>query len=151
MADLLHSLLTENCTKGQANHFHRYAPEKIEYGINRYQNETKRLYGVLDKHLAESSSGYLVGNKCTIADISHWGWVTAAGWAGVDINAFPNLKAWDDRMLARPAVERGRHVPDPHRIKELLADKEAAEKHARESAKWVQQGQAEDAKRFEKK
>ena len=60
-------------TKGQSNHFFRYAPEKIEYGINRYRNETERLYGVLDKHLATSKSGYLVGDRCTIADIAHFG------------------------------------------------------------------------------
>ncbi|KAA6410394.1 MAG: glutathione S-transferase [Lasallia pustulata] len=113
--------------QGQANHFHRYAPEKIEYGVQRYQNETRRLYGVLDKHLAASSSGYLVGSKCTIADIAHW--------------------EWEERMMARPAVERGRHVPDPHRIKEMLKDREATERHAAESRKWVQQGMKEDAKK----
>ena len=133
--------------QGQANHFHRYAPEKIPYGVNRYQNETRRLYGVLDKHLATSTSGYLVGDKCTIADIAHWGWVTAAGWAGVDIEEFPNLKVWDERMLARPGVEKGRHVPSPHRMKEMLADKEATEKHAAESAKWIQREQANDAEK----
>ncbi|RMY00740.1 hypothetical protein D0868_08851 [Hortaea werneckii] len=61
--------------QGQANHFTRYAPEQIPYGVNRYQNETRRLYGVLDKHLADSKAEYLVGNKCSIADIAHWGWV----------------------------------------------------------------------------
>lgn len=50
-----------------ADHFTRYAPEHIEYGVNRYQNETRRLYGVLDKHLANGNKEYLVGNKCTIA------------------------------------------------------------------------------------
>jgi glutathione S-transferase len=58
--------------QGQANHFTRYAPEQIEYGINRYQNETRRLYGVLDKHLKDAGTEYLVGAKCTIADIAHW-------------------------------------------------------------------------------
>src|ERR1700728_4626452 len=100
--------------QGQANHFNRYAPERIEYGVNLYVNETRRLYGVLDKHLQTSTSGYLVGDKCTIADIAHWGWVTAAFWAGVDIDEFPALKAWEERMLARPGVENGRHVPDPN-------------------------------------
>jgi glutathione S-transferase len=57
--------------QGQANHFTRYAPEHIEYGVRRYQNETKRLYGVLNTHLEKSKSGYLVGDKCTIADIAH--------------------------------------------------------------------------------
>ena len=73
--------------------------------------------------------------------------MTAAGWAGVDIEEFPHLKAWDDRMLARPGVEKGRHVPSPHRMKEMLANKEETEKHAAESAKWIQQGQAADAKK----
>ena len=54
-----------------------YAPEKIQYGIDRYQNETRRLYRVLDTQLSKSTSGYLVGDKCTIADISCWGWVAA--------------------------------------------------------------------------
>jgi glutathione S-transferase len=58
--------------QGQANHFTRYAPERIEYGVNRYQNETRRLYGVLDKHLQDAGTEYLVGDKCTIADIAHW-------------------------------------------------------------------------------
>lgn len=57
--------------QGQSNHFTRYAPEQIEYGINRYQNETRRLYGVLDKHLSDAGTEYLVG-KYTIADIAHW-------------------------------------------------------------------------------
>lgn len=51
---------------GQSNHFTRYAPEHIEYGVKRYQNETLRLYGVLDKHLRDSNQDYLVGNKCTV-------------------------------------------------------------------------------------
>ena len=132
--------------QGQANHFFRYAPEKIEYGVNRYQNETKRLYGVLNKHLQEGNKEYLVGNKCTIADIAHWGWVVAAGWAGISLDEFPALQAWEDRMLARPAVEKGRHVPDPHNIKELLKDKDKMEQKATEARAWIQQGMKEDAK-----
>lgn len=132
--------------QGQANHFARYAPERIEYGVNRYTNETRRLYGVLDKHLAKSKSGYLVGDHVTIADISHWGWVAAAGWAGIDIEEFPHVKAWEERMAARPALDKGRHVPDPHTIKELLKDKEAVEKSAAQTREWVQKGMKEDAK-----
>jgi glutathione S-transferase len=64
--------------QGQANHFKRYAPEKIEYGINRYTNETRRLYRTLDTHLSKQESGYIVGGKVTIADISIWGWVASA-------------------------------------------------------------------------
>ncbi|KAL1600802.1 Glutathione S-transferase 2 [Paraconiothyrium brasiliense] len=136
--------------QGQANHFARYAPEHIEYGVNRYQNETRRLYGVLDTHLSEKKIPYLTGEKCTIADIAHWGWIAAAGWCGVDIDQFPALKAWEERMAARPAVEKGRHVPDPHTIKDLLKDKAAMEKHAAESRAWVQKGMQEDAKKLQK-
>lgn len=132
--------------QGQANHFGRYAPERIEYGVNRYVNETRRLYRVLDDHLAKSKSGYLVGDRATIADISHWGWVAAAGWAGIDIEEFPNLKAWEERMAARPALEKGRHVPSPHTIKELLKDKAAMEKSAAQAREWVQAGMKQDAK-----
>ncbi|KAL1965403.1 hypothetical protein VTN77DRAFT_5840 [Rasamsonia byssochlamydoides] len=133
--------------QGQANHFNRYAPERIEYGINRYVNETRRLYGVLDKHLATSKSGYLVGDHVSIADIAHWGWIAHAGWAGVDIDEFPHLKAWEERMLSRPGVERGRHVPDRHTIKEILQNKEELEKHAAEGRSWVQRGMAADAQK----
>lgn len=131
--------------QGQANHFSRYAPERIEYGVNRYVNETRRLYGVLNAHLEKSKSGYLVGDKCTIADIAHWGWVAAAFWAGVDIDEFPALKAWEERMFARPGVEKGRHVPDPHKMKELAKDQDQIKKHADEARKWIQQGMAADA------
>lgn len=133
--------------QGQANHFVRYAPEHIEYGVKRYTNETRRLYGVLDKHLAKNKSGFLVGDHISIADISHWGWVAAAGWAGVDIDEFPHLKAWEERMAQRPGVEKGRHVPSPHTIKELLKDKEAVERHAAQTREWVQQGMKDDSKK----
>lgn len=132
--------------QGQANHFFRYAPEKIEYGINRYQNETRRLYRILDQRLFQSTSGYLVGDRCTIADIAHWGWVATAGMAGIEIDEFPNLKSWEERMLARPGVERGRHVPVPHKVKEMLKDKEEDAKKAKADSEWILQGQANDAK-----
>lgn len=64
--------------QGQANHFTRYAPEKIEYGMKRYQNETRRLYRVMDTTLAKSKSGFLVGDRVTVADMSCWGWVASA-------------------------------------------------------------------------
>lgn len=64
--------------QGQSNHFTRYAPEKIQYGITRYQDETRRLYSVLNEHLQKSKSGYLVGDRCTIADIAHYGWIVSS-------------------------------------------------------------------------
>lgn len=115
--------------------------------MNRYQNETRRLYGVLDKHLSKSKSGYLVGDHISIADIAHWGWVTAAGWAGVEIDEFPHLKAWEEKLAAHDGVEKGRHVPDKHNVKELLKDKELAAKHGAAGAQWVQKGMADDAKK----
>lgn len=133
--------------QGQANHFVRYAPEKIEYGVNRYVNETRRLYSVLDAHLAKSESGFLVGDRLTIADLSHWGWVSAAGWASVEIDDYPHLKKWEEKLAAREGVEKGRHVPTKHTIKELMKDKEAQEKAAKEASQWVQAGMKEDAKK----
>lgn len=134
--------------QGQANHFARYAPEHIEYGVNRYVNETRRLYSVLNQHLANSRSGYLVGDHVSIADISHWGWVAAAGWPGVDIDEFPHLKAWEERMAQRDGVEKGRHVPSRHTIKDLLKDKPAMEKAAAETRDWIQQSMKKDSEKL---
>jgi glutathione S-transferase len=75
--------------QGQANHFGRYAPERIQYGIDRYVNETRRLYSVLETQLQKSTSGYLVGDKCTIADIAHWGVSTVF----LLLPAFPLLRS----------------------------------------------------------
>lgn len=65
----------------------------------------------------------------------------------MDINEFPTLKAWEERMLQRPALEKGRHVPDRHTIKETLKNKEEAEKEAAQVRQWVQAGMKDDAKR----
>ena len=96
--------------QGQSNVFFRYAPEKIPYAIQRYQNETKRLYGVLDNRLA--SSEYLAGDY-SIADIATWPWVILHGWAGVEIDDLPNLQRWLGQVGERPAVQAGRAVPKP--------------------------------------
>ena len=96
--------------QGQANVFYRYAPEKIEFAIRRYQNETARLYGVLDRRLADRD--YLTGDY-SIADIATWPWVSIARWAGVDTEPFPHLRRWRDAIAERPAVRRGRDVPEP--------------------------------------
>ena len=94
--------------QGQANVFFRYAPEKIEYAIHRYQNETKRLYTVLDTRLAENE--YLAGDY-SIADIATWPWVRLHGWAGVEIDDLPHLRRWLDQLGQRPAVARGFEIP----------------------------------------
>jgi GST-like protein len=90
---------------GQAHHFRLYAPEKSEYAINRYTNEAKRLYGVLDRRLAESA--YLAGDEYSIADIASWPWTRSATNQGVDISEYPHFKRWFDAIAARPAVQKG--------------------------------------------
>jgi len=94
--------------QGQANVFFRYAPEKIQYAIDRYQNETKRLYGVLDTRLREHE--YLAGDY-SIADISTWPWVSIHAWAGIEIADLPHLARWLEAVGKRPAVQKGRAVP----------------------------------------
>jgi GST-like protein len=88
---------------GQANHFRRYAPEKIEYAINRYTNECRRLYGILEKRLATRK--YLCG-EVSIADFASVGWARGLERQGQDASEFPNVMAWIARMEARPAVAR---------------------------------------------
>ncbi len=118
--------------QGQANHFNRYAPERIAYGMQRYTGETERLVGILDSHLKDHQ--YLVGDKYSIADIASFGWINALRYAGVDIGQFPNLEAWWKRIFDRPAVQKGLSVPrrgpfgnEPYAQK-LKEDKEFAEK-----------------------
>jgi glutathione S-transferase len=96
--------------QGQANVFFRYFPEKIPAAISRYQNETKRLYGVLDGQLAKHE--WLAGDY-SLADIANWAWVRIHGWAGVEIDDLPNLRRWVDAIAVRPAVQRGLAVPQP--------------------------------------
>lgn len=95
--------------QGQANHFNRFAPEKIPYGIQRYTGETERLVGILDNHLKDKE--YLVGDKFSIADIASIGWINGLCFAGVEIDNFPNVKKWWERIIARPAVDRGLSIP----------------------------------------
>ncbi len=95
---------------GQANVFYRYAPEKIQYAIDRYQRETLRLFGVLEKRLGDVE--YLAG-EYSIADIAMWPWVSGYSWSGVTIEGLTNLQRWLDLVGSRPAVKRGRAVPPP--------------------------------------
>jgi GSH-dependent disulfide-bond oxidoreductase len=94
---------------GQTHHFMRAAPEKIEYGIKRYHNETKRLYGVLDKRL--STEQFLAAGEYGIADIATYPWIARFEWHQVDLNEFPNVKRWFDAISTRPPVQRGMAVP----------------------------------------
>ena len=114
--------------QGQANVFYRYAPQRIPYAIDRYQKETKRLYQVLDRRLADRE--YLAGDY-SIADIATWPWVTLHGWAGVDIDDLPNLQRWIEKVGERPAVVKGRSIP------EILKAEHSAEEIAKAGAKML--------------
>jgi len=109
---------------GQAHHFRQYAPEKIEYGINRYTNEVNRLYGVMNRRLADRD--YLAGDY-SIADMASIGWVRSYENQGQDLNDFPNLKRWFEAVFARSAVQRGIEVGKEERARQasLAEDKEA--------------------------
>jgi glutathione S-transferase len=87
----------------------RFAKEKIPYGMQRYTGETERLVGILDNALKDTD--YLVGNKYSIADISSFGWVNILRYSGIDLDQFPNVLAWWERVLARPAVQKGIAIP----------------------------------------
>jgi GST-like protein len=94
---------------GQAHHFRVYAPEKIDYGIQRYTNEARRLYGVMDKQIA-STGAYIAGSDYSIADIAIFPWLRGWERQGIDWADYPALKTWFDRVGARPAVQRGLEV-----------------------------------------
>ena len=106
---------------GQTHHFRIYAPEKIEYAVNRYTNEAKRLYGVMDKRL--SANKFIAGNTYTIADIAIFPWLRSWQNQGIDWADYPHLKAWFDKIATRPAVIRGVTVLADLR-KPLTGDKE---------------------------
>jgi GSH-dependent disulfide-bond oxidoreductase len=93
---------------GQAHHFRIYAPEKIEYAVNRYTNEAKRLYGVMNKRLAKTK--YMAGEEYTIADMAIFPWLRSWKNQGIDWVDYPHLKGWFDEIAARPAVQRGVEV-----------------------------------------
>ena len=89
---------------GQANHFRIYAPEKIDYAVNRYTSEARRLYGVMDRQLA--GRAYIAGDEYSIADIAIFPWLRSWQNQGIDWADYPRLKDWFDRIAARPAVQR---------------------------------------------
>ena len=91
---------------GQTHHFRNYAPEKIEYAINRYTNETSRLYGVMDRQLAKTGA-YIAGRSYTIADIAIWPWLRNWKGQGQNMDDHPHLKRWFEAIGERPAVQRG--------------------------------------------
>jgi GST-like protein len=95
---------------GQTHHFLRFAPEKVPYAIDRYSKETQRLYGVLDRRLAEAP--YLAGDY-SIADMATFPWVARHEWHPIKLAEFAHVKRWFDTVGQRPAVARGMAVPAP--------------------------------------
>jgi GST-like protein len=94
---------------GQAHHFMRAKKDEVPYGTERYGNETKRLYGVMDTRLKNNQ--FFSGSDYTIADMAIYPWVARHEWHRVDLAAFANVKRWYDELGARPAVQRGMAVP----------------------------------------
>lgn len=109
---------------GQAHHFRIYAPEKIRYAVDRYTNEARRLYGVIDKRLSQSE--WLGGAEYSIADIATFPWLRSWENQGVVLQEYPHLKRWFDTIAARPAVQRGVKVLADLR-KPITEDKKARE------------------------
>lgn len=93
---------------GQANVFYRYMPEKIPLAIERYQNECRRLFEVMDTHLASSE---WLADDYSIADIANWCWVRTHKWSGASVEGLDNLQRWIDAIYERPAARRGKDVP----------------------------------------
>ena len=108
---------------GQAHHFRIYAPEKIEYAVNRYTHEAKRLYGVMNQQLTHHR--YIAGNSYSIADIAIFPWLRSWQNQGIDWADYPQLKVWFDKIAQRPAVQRGVAVLADQR-KPLTGEKERA-------------------------
>jgi glutathione S-transferase len=118
---------------GQANVFFRYFPEKIQPAIDRYQNESRRLFEVLDRRLAESE---WLADDYSIADIANWCWVRTYKWSGVAVEGLPHLRRWLDAMKERPGCQRGIEVPV--RLPRMVDDEEAAKKFAEDAQKTLQ-------------
>lgn len=99
--------------QGQANHFTFFAPQKIEYGIARYKNETKRLYSVVEEYLKrnEKNGPYLVGNHYCISDIAIFGWANSLKKLDIDISQWPLTNRWFEKLNSLPEVKNGLSIP----------------------------------------
>ena len=118
---------------GQANVFFRYFPEKIQPAIDRYQNESRRLFEVLNTSL--SGKDWLV-DEFSIADIANWCWVRTHRWSGVSTDGLDDLKLWIDRIYEQPGMLKGLEVPV--KVENLLKDKKKAEEFAKGGGAIVQ-------------
>ncbi len=93
---------------GQVHHFLRFNPGKAPYAEQRYQAEARRLYGVLDRRLAEAE---FVAGEYSIADIAIWPWISRFEWQQIDLAGYRNVTRWYRQIAARPAVQRGYDIP----------------------------------------
>ena len=118
---------------GQANVFYRYFPEKLQPAIDRYQNESRRLFEVLDRRLGESE---WLGDDFSIADIANWCWVRTYKWSGVSVDGLPGLRRWLDAMKERPACRKGVEVP--FKIPSIADDEKAAKEFAERAQQSLQ-------------
>ena len=118
---------------GQANVFYRYFPEKLQPAIDRYQNECRRLFEVVDRHLADNE---WLADDFSIADIAHWCWMRTYKWSGVSRDGLPHLIRWMDALKARPALRRGIEVPV--KVPSLIKDEKAAAAFAKNAQKTLQ-------------
>lgn len=117
---------------GQANVFFRYAPEKIEFAIQRYQRESRRLLEVLNTRLAGRE--YLT-DAYSIADIANFCWARTYAWSGINIEGLEHLGGWIERIGEREAVKRGLAVPVAKKVEELVGDKSKTEAFVKEAQK----------------
>ncbi|KAI1377945.1 glutathione S-transferase [Hypoxylon crocopeplum] len=99
---------------GEANHYNRYSSESVPYGVWRSTSECRRLNHVLDKRL--SASPFVAGDRLTIADIAVFIFAYSAKWCGIDIDQYPHVKAWRDKVAQRPGFQRGLQVPVPYKM-----------------------------------
>jgi len=118
---------------GQANVFYRYFPEKLPAAIARYQNESRRLFEVLDGHL---DGREWLADEFSIADIANWSWVRTHKWSGVSVEGLEHMQRWLDQMAQRPACQRGVEVP--FKIPSLTGDAEGAEDFAKNARSILQ-------------
>ncbi len=117
---------------GQANVFFRYFPEKIQPAIDRYQNEGRRLFGVLDDHLAKQE---WLAKDYSIADIANWCWVRTYKWSGISIEGLDHLQRWMKAMYDQPGMSAGLSVP--MKVESLLDDDKKAKEFAKNAEKMV--------------
>jgi glutathione S-transferase len=108
---------------GQANVFYRYFPEKIQPAIDRYQNECRRLFEVLDTHLSDKE---WLADDYSIADIANWCWVRSYKWSGVSVDGLDHLQRWLNSMAEQPGMAKGIEVPVS--LGKLLDDEQEQEK-----------------------